>query len=408
MTARAEPGATVEVEGVGAGEVPTDESNLVVRSIAYTFAAYGIDLPGLDLVARNSIPHGRGMGSSGAAIVSGIMAAKGLLEGIVEIDSQALLALATALEGHPDNVAPALFGGLTIAWMTPEGPRHKKLIVHRGVSPLVAVPVESIMSTALARSLQPESVPHEDAVFNVSRSALLIAALIQSPELLLAATEDKLHQSYRASAMPETDALIRVLRDARSRGRRLGCRAVDPRARQRPVAAPRRRRADREALHHAVELPAAGRRLPGCYSDTALDGSRGLSAPAFRSSPHLSSARKTCTLTIVSAALDSVCGLKGTSPRDRSPHRAEPSAAPRAPGPRGRTRHRRRGQASKRRTRGHPRRERERRRQPSSQAPIDTIAPEAVRRHRAGPEPGETPTVEAPTRRLRPAVARAA
>lgn len=213
VTVRAEPGATVVVEGVGAGEVPTDESNLVVRSIAYTFAAYGIDLPGLDLVAKNSIPHGRGMGSSGAAIVSGVMAAKGLLEGIVEIDSQGLLALATALEGHPDNVAPALFGGLTIAWMTPDGPRHKKLIVHRGVSLLVAVPVESIMSTALARSLQPESVPHEDAVFNVSRSALLIAALIQSPELLLAGTEDKLHQSYRASAMPETDALIRILRD---------------------------------------------------------------------------------------------------------------------------------------------------------------------------------------------------
>ena len=214
VAVRAEPGATVHVEGVGAGEVPTDESNLVVRSIAYTFAAYGQELPGLELYARNRIPHGRGMGSSGAAIVSGIMAAKGLLEGIVEIDSQALLALATALEGHPDNVAPALFGGLTIAWMTPEGPRSKKLIVHRGVSPLVAVPIESTMSTALARSLQPESVPHEDAIFNVSRSALLIAALIQSPELLLAATEDKLHQSYRASAMPETDALIRVLRDA--------------------------------------------------------------------------------------------------------------------------------------------------------------------------------------------------
>jgi homoserine kinase len=212
VTTRAEPGATVHVEGVGAGEVPTDESNLVVRSIAYVFNAYGIDLPGLELIARNSIPHSRGMGSSGAAIVSGVMAAKGLLEGVVEIDSQGLLALATALEGHPDNVAPALFGGLTIAWMTPEGPRHKKLIVHRGVSPLVAVPVESSMSTALARSLQPESVPHEDAIFNVSRSALLIAALIQSPELLLAATEDKLHQSYRASAMPETDELIRVLR----------------------------------------------------------------------------------------------------------------------------------------------------------------------------------------------------
>jgi homoserine kinase len=140
------------------------------------------------------------------------MAAKGLLEGIVEISSTELLALATELEGHPDNVAPALFGGLTIAWMTPAGPQHKKLMVHRGVSPLVVVP-ETTMSTKLARSLQPTSVPHEDAIFNVSRSALLIAALIQSPELLLVATEDKLHQAYRASAMPETDALIQVLRN---------------------------------------------------------------------------------------------------------------------------------------------------------------------------------------------------
>jgi homoserine kinase len=212
FTTRAQPGATIEVHGVGAGEVPTDSSSLVIRAAAHTFAHYGVEMPGLDVVAHNGIPHGRGLGSSGAAIVAGIMAAKGLLEGIVEIDSEGLLARATELEGHPDNVAPALFGGLTIAWMTPEGPRHKKLIVHRGVSPFVAVPRESVMSTALARSLQPESVPHEDAIFNVSRSALLIAALIQSPELLLAATEDKLHQSYRASAMPETDALIQVLR----------------------------------------------------------------------------------------------------------------------------------------------------------------------------------------------------
>ncbi|MFT4285566.1 MAG: homoserine kinase [Protaetiibacter sp.] len=212
VTARTEPGATVRVVGVGEGEVPTDEANLVVRAIAHTFAAVGQELPGLDLVAHNAIPHGRGMGSSGAAIVSGIMAAKGLLEGVVDFTAEQLLALATELEGHPDNVAPALFGGLTITWVTPDGPRYKKLIVHRGVSPLVAVPRERTMSTALARSLQPDSVPHEDAIFNVSRSALLIAALVQSPELLLAATEDKLHQSYRASAMPETDALIQVLR----------------------------------------------------------------------------------------------------------------------------------------------------------------------------------------------------
>ncbi len=211
VTVRETPGASVEVRGVGAGEVPTDETNLVVRSIAHSFAAYDQPMPGLDLVADNAIPHGRGLGSSGAAIVSGVMAAKGLLDGVVRIDSNSLLALATALEGHPDNVAPALFGGLTIAWTTDEGPQYKKLIVHRGVSPLIAVP-EGTMSTEVARGLRPASVSHADAIFNVSRSALLIAALVQSPELLLAATEDRLHQSYRASAMPQTQALIQELR----------------------------------------------------------------------------------------------------------------------------------------------------------------------------------------------------
>ena len=214
VTAVAEPGAHVDVHGVGEGVVETDASNLVVRSIAHVFERAGVELPGLRLVAHNTIPHGRGMGSSGAAIVGGVMAAKGLLEGIVDLDEDALLARATELEGHPDNVAPALFGGLTIAWMGDRGPQHKRLTVHRGVSPLVCVPDASTMSTAMARTLQPESVPHTDAIFNVSRSALLIAALIQSPELLFTATEDRLHQSYRASAMPETDALIQTLRQA--------------------------------------------------------------------------------------------------------------------------------------------------------------------------------------------------
>ncbi|MEU1972393.1 homoserine kinase [Microbacterium sp. NPDC019599] len=202
----------IEVTGQGSEDVPRDASNLVVRSIAYAFEAVGRRMPGLRLQARNVIPHGRGMGSSGAAVVSGLLAAKGLLAGDVVLGDETLLSLATELEGHPDNVAPALFGGLTIAWMDETGPQHKKLLVHRGVSPLVFVP-EFTMSTKLARSLQPLQVPREDAVFNVSRSALLIAALTQSPELLLAATEDKLHQNYRAQAMPDTDKLVRALRE---------------------------------------------------------------------------------------------------------------------------------------------------------------------------------------------------
>jgi homoserine kinase len=207
------PGVRVEVHGVGEGEVPTDETNLVARAVAEVFSEVGEQLPGLDLVAHNTIPHGRGLGSSGAAIVSGVVAAAGLLADRLTLDADRLLAIATRMEGHPDNVAPALFGGLTIAWTGPDGPQHKKLLVHRGVSPLVLVP-EHTMSTALARSLQPAHVPHEDAIFNISRSTLLIAALTQSPELLLVATEDRLHQAYRASAMPETNRLIALLRQA--------------------------------------------------------------------------------------------------------------------------------------------------------------------------------------------------
>lgn len=204
----------IDVEGTGASEISRGPDNLVVRSIAHAFASVGRDLPGLRLRAVNGVPHGRGLGSSAAAVAAGVLLAQGLLEGDVAPFSDAeLLRLATDLEGHPDNVAPALFGGLTIAWMHEGAPLHKKLAVHRGVAPVVFVP-DYTMSTALARTLAPTQVTREDAVFNVSRSALLIAALTQSPELLWAATEDRLHQNYRAQAMLPTSALIERLRAA--------------------------------------------------------------------------------------------------------------------------------------------------------------------------------------------------
>ncbi|WP_120493126.1 homoserine kinase [Microbacterium phyllosphaerae] len=203
----------IEVSGSGAAEIPRDASHLIVRTIAHVYADVDRPLPGLRIVAENGVPHGRGLGSSGAAVAAGILAAKGLLEGDVEISDADMLRLATEIEGHPDNVAPALFGGLTIAWMGERGAQHKKLLVHRGVSPLVLVPSYT-MSTSKARSLQPPQVSTADAVFNVSRSALLIAALTQSPELLLDATADRLHQDYRAEAMPETQRLVQALRAA--------------------------------------------------------------------------------------------------------------------------------------------------------------------------------------------------
>lgn len=205
-------GLEIEVHGEGAGVISKDSSNLIYKTIEMVFAKQGISVPPLRITCHNNIPHGRGMGSSGAAVSGGVMLAAGLLSGKCDFTEAELLGFATDIEGHPDNVAPALFGGLTIAWMDESGPHHKKLTVHRGVSPLVLVPPNQ-MSTKLARSLQPESVPHTDAVFNVSRSALLVAALTQSPELMFAATEDRLHQNYRASAMPETSKLIEILRE---------------------------------------------------------------------------------------------------------------------------------------------------------------------------------------------------
>jgi len=211
VSAFADERLVIDVAGSGTEEIPRDASNLVVRSIAHVYADVDRPMPGLHISAENGVPHGRGLGSSGAAVTAGILIAKGLLAGDVELDANALLRLATELEGHPDNVAPALFGGLTIAWTGESGPQHKKLLVHRGVAPVVFVPGFT-MSTSLARSLQPPQVSREDAVFNVSRSALLIAALTQSPELMLDATADRLHQDYRGPAMPETLRLVQALR----------------------------------------------------------------------------------------------------------------------------------------------------------------------------------------------------
>jgi len=209
------PGGPVRVRLVDAegAPLPSPSEDLMVAAMTRAFDHAGVEPPALEIEGRIAIPMGSGLGSSAAAIVGGLMAAKGLLAPEAELDGDALLALATELEGHPDNVAPALLGGLTIAWSTPAGPRAKKFNVHRGVAPLVAVP-DFAVPTKVARALQPETVPYGDAVFNLSRSALLIAALVQSPELLFEATDDKLHQTYRASAMPATNELVGRLRAA--------------------------------------------------------------------------------------------------------------------------------------------------------------------------------------------------
>ena len=206
-------GLLVEVSGYGADEVPLDERHLVVRAMRATFDRLGKQPAGLRLTCKNVIPHARGLGSSSAAIVAGVWLARELVAGgRLLLDEAALLDLAAQLEGHPDNVAPALLGGFVISgqdadggfWAVPAG-------VDPRISAVVFVP-SSPVSTEAARGLLPAEVPHADAAANAGRTALLVAALAGRPEELLRATEDRLHQAYRRSAMPESLALVEALR----------------------------------------------------------------------------------------------------------------------------------------------------------------------------------------------------
>lgn len=208
-------GLDVDVDGSGAADLRRDETHLVVRAAYAAFDALGAHPPGLRLRCRNRVPHGRGLGSSAAAIVAGMVAARELARRsgapTDALDDAALLQLATDLEGHPDNVAAALLGGFTVAWRGRDGVRAVRL--EPVVSVLAAVPAGSL-PTPVARQLLPDQVPHLDAAANSARSGLLVAAMTGLPELLLAATEDRLHQDYREPALPESLRLVRILRAA--------------------------------------------------------------------------------------------------------------------------------------------------------------------------------------------------
>ena len=219
------PTVIVEVEGEGAGRVPTDESHLVVRSLRAGLvhagaARAGEHAPGLRLHCRNAIPHGRCLGSSSAAIVAGLVAAQGLLADAGLLPVPEVFELATAAEGHPDNAAATVFGGFTVAWTEGLGERgargHARAVqvpVVPAVRAVLCVP-DGELPTSKARAMLPAQVPHSDAAFNAGRSALLVGALSRCPEMLLAATEDRLHQDLRAPAMPQSAVLLRAIRAA--------------------------------------------------------------------------------------------------------------------------------------------------------------------------------------------------
>jgi homoserine kinase len=207
-------GLAVEVEGEGAATVARDDGNLVVASMRAGFAALGVEPTGLRVGCMNRIPHGRGLGSSAAAIVGGLVAARALVVGgDALLDDDAVLALAADIEGHPDNVAAALVGGFTIAWSDDDRPALVRAVPHPDVVPVACVPPHPV-STELARGLLPPRVTHADAARNAGRAALLVTALTSRPDLLMPATEDWLHQTFRAEAFPGSTALVAALRAA--------------------------------------------------------------------------------------------------------------------------------------------------------------------------------------------------
>ncbi len=220
-------GLTVEVEGEGAGRVPLNSDHLVVQGISSGLRAIGVDAPGLVVRCRNAIPHQRGLGSSAAAVVAGLGAVNGLVSQLdwEPLSEPELIQLAAQFEGHPDNAAAAVLGGAVVAWTDesvskvgggcdPPGYSAVPLRLHPGIHLFPAIP-DQCSSTAETRRLLPAQVSHCDARFNVSRAALLVVALTERPDLLLAATEDALHQPQRAAALPRSTEYLRLLRSRR-------------------------------------------------------------------------------------------------------------------------------------------------------------------------------------------------
>ncbi len=207
---------SIEVSGEGAGSLPRDKSNIAAKAVAEVFGQTGRDRPALHLRLENEIPLARGLGSSAAARVGAILAARHFLEG--PTDPPSLIPLAASLEGHPDNVAPALLGGLIVVAEGKEGIHWSQAPLSPAVRFVVAVP-EFEVSTQKARQALPESVPFEDAVFNLQRTALLVTALGQGQGALIGrAMEDRLHQPHRAHLMGPLEEVFRAAREAGAAG----------------------------------------------------------------------------------------------------------------------------------------------------------------------------------------------
>lgn len=221
----------VIIHGEGEDTLPKDETHLVVRAFRKACEAFGLPHLRFTLEAHNRIPQARGMGSSASAIVSGVAAAWAFAHN-GNLNKQAIFELAAAIEGHPDNVAPAVFGGLTTSWKNGDEFHTVRYGVSKQIRATIFVPNFTI-STQMARQALPEKVPYADAVFNVSRACLLpiafgdfgdsrdsanscdscVKSTLSRNDLLFTATQDAIHQPYRASLMQPTWDLVKALRD---------------------------------------------------------------------------------------------------------------------------------------------------------------------------------------------------
>ena len=208
----------IDVTGEGADEVPRNDKNLLVKAMYKGFDFLGGRPKGLAIRALNVNPHGRGLGSSASAIIGGLVLARALvLNGEDHMSDIQLLSLATDMEGHPDNVSASLFGGATISWFEVEKHKSSAHCIHLNVDPRIqamAYIPSKALPTSKARKMLPETIPFADAVRNSTNAAVMSHALTTRPDLLFVATEDFLHQSYRAEAMPESYALVQKLRGA--------------------------------------------------------------------------------------------------------------------------------------------------------------------------------------------------
>ena len=217
----------VTIEGEGADTLPRDESHLIIATLKRALDVAGIAYGGFDLHCVNAIRQGRGLGSSAAAVVAGLMLARGLVDQPELLSDEVLLTLATEFEGHPDNAAPAIYGGAVVSWtekIEEDAPNKPAYVTEEGIvakaAPIsLSSDIETTLlvpdfelATSLARSVLPDEVPHEDASFNVSRTAMLILALQGRTDLLMDATEDRLHQGYRAESMQPSADMLTYLR----------------------------------------------------------------------------------------------------------------------------------------------------------------------------------------------------